>query len=191
MNLSELFSFFNKKKKKRQKGFANVTIGRKSYYGPGCAFIARDGGCIEIGKFCSIADNVTVINVNHNYNAVSTYPLAIRILKSKNIKEIERERIVGNVIIGNDVWIGSKAIILKGTNVGDGAIIGAGSLVTKSIPPYAIVAGNPAKIIRYRFNEDQIRGLLAIKWWNWSDEKIEKNIDVFYGSIDKFLEKYS
>ena len=94
-------------------------------------------------------------------------------------------------MICNDVWIGTNAIILKDVTVGDGAIIGAGSIVTKSVPPYSIVAGNPAKIVKYRFNNDEIEALLKIKWWEWPDHIIEKNIDNFYLPISQFIEKFS
>jgi acetyltransferase-like isoleucine patch superfamily enzyme len=85
----------------------------------------------------------------------------------------------GIIEIGNDVWIGTSAIILSGVKIGHGAVVAAGSIVTKSVPPYAIVGGNPAKIIKYRLSEEKIEELLEMKWWDWSEEKIKKNIDFF------------
>jgi acetyltransferase-like isoleucine patch superfamily enzyme len=96
----------------------------------------------------------------------------------------------GPVIIGNDVWVGAGAIILSGVSIGDGAIVAAGAVVTKDVPAYSIVGGNPARLIRFRFSEDQIAKLLSIGWWNWSEEKIRKNIDAFYGSADEFIQRF-
>lgn len=176
--------------RRSRKAQKNVYIGRGTYYCKGCSFTARDGGIIEIGNYCSIAGGVTIINVNHNYHSVSTYPFSVQLLKSKDYSEIVRDRIVGNVIIGNDVWIGTGAIILKDVNIGDGAVVGAGSVVTKSVPSYAIVAGNPARVIGKRFNDLQIKSLLRIKWWDWSDEAIQENVELFYLPIDEFIEKF-
>ncbi len=148
-----------------------------------------DGGKIKIGNYCSIATGVNIINVNHNYETVSTYPFSV--LRCKDKSKESRDRYVSDVIIGSDVWIGANAIILKGITVGNGAIVGAGSVVTKSVPPFAIVAGNPAKLIKYRFAENEIRSLQEIRWWEWSDKKIEENIDDFYLPINQFIEKYS
>jgi acetyltransferase-like isoleucine patch superfamily enzyme len=170
--------------------FNNVSLGRNTYYGKNCSFVARDGGEIRIGNFCSIADEVSIISVNHNYNTVSTFPLSIILLKSVDKELIARDRISGRVEIGNDVWIGTRSIILKGVNIGNGAIIGAGSVITKSVPPYAIVAGNSNKIIKYRFREDQIEALLKIKWWDWADEIIIKEMDSFYFPVERFITKY-
>lgn len=164
----------------------DVRIGRHSYYGRGCSFIAREGGFIEIGNFCSIAEFVTITNANHNYKTVTTFPLSL-MLKTKDISKIKRDRVVDNVIIGSDVWIGTKTIILKGVEIGHGAVIGAGSVVTKSIPPFAIASGVPAKVVKYRFEEDQIMALLTINWWDWPEEKILKKIDLFYLPIDGFI----
>lgn len=169
--------------------FRNVNIGRGTYYGQGCNFVSRDGGNITIGNYCSIAHGVKILNVNHNYESVSTYPFSV--LRSKDKLKASRDRDVGNVNIGNDVWIGIDAIILKGITVGDGAIIGAGSVVTKSVPPYAIVAGNPAKLIKYRFSKDEINSLLEIKWWYWTEKFIEDHIDDYYIPINQFIKKYS
>ena len=95
--------------------------------------------------------------------------------------------------IGNDVWIGARTIVMDGVNIGDGAIIAAGSVVTKDVPAYAIVGGAPAKLIKYRFDEKMINKLLDMKWWNWPDDKITKNIALFHipdlklEDIDRFL----
>lgn len=142
---------------------------------------------ITIGKFCSIAEEVVIIGAggaHHRYWTVANFPLEIRFAKREHRNEMHAVR------IGNDVWIGTRATILSGVRIGDGAIVGAGSIVTKDVPPYAIVAGAPAKLVRYRFRNEQIKELLKIKWWNWSLEEIVKNMD-YFEDIDEFTAKFS
>lgn len=120
--------------------------------------------------------------IRHNYQKLSTHPFTQ--LKSfgfipKNIEEENCKRIA----IGNDVWIGANASVLPGIVIGDGAVIGAGSVVTKNIPPYAIVAGNPAKIIKYRFNEKVIEKMKEWEWWNWPVDVIKDNLDLFSSEL--------
>lgn len=95
------------------------------------------------------------------------------------------------VIINNDVLIGAYTILLPGVTVGDGAIVGAGSVVTHNVPAYAVVAGVPAKILKYRYTKEQIDKLLKIAWWNWDGQKICDNMDYFYGKVDDFVEKFN
>jgi acetyltransferase-like isoleucine patch superfamily enzyme len=144
---------------------------------------------LVVGKFTMFATGVIILaGGEHNLERVTCYTL-------KNLFHISDDSDIdsaskGPVIIGNDVWVGANAIILSGVKIGDGAIIGAGSVVTKDIPPYAIVGGNPSQIIRYRFSEDRIAKLLKIAWWNWSEDKIAANIDYFYGNVDVFINKF-
>jgi len=137
-----------------------------------------DDAQYSVGKFCSIADDLKLfLSGNHRSDWVSTYPFPAFTETFPEAKGIEGFRLTrGNIVIGNDVWIGSHVTILSGVTIGDGAVVGAGSLVAKSVPPYAIVVGNPAKIIRYRFDEKTIEMLLKIQWWNWPIEKIKKNV---------------
>lgn len=130
-----------------------------------------------------------MVNVNHNFNSISTYPFSV--LWQDDRAKAARDRQVGNITIGNDVWIGTHAVILTDVEVGDGAIVGAGAVVTKSVPPYAIAAGNPARVIKYRFSEGEIRALLKIRWWEWPDEVIEQHMDDFYAPVDQFIRKFS
>jgi virginiamycin A acetyltransferase len=122
-----------------------------------------------IGKYCSIAQNFITLPYGHNYENVTTYPLRF-------ISGIDDTTVSKRINIGNDVWIGSNVIILGGVTVGNGSVIGAGSIVTKDVPPYAIVAGNPARIIKFRFNEDKIKYLLDLQWWDDPSvlEKVKK-----------------
>lgn len=163
----------------------HVKIG-KGTYGIGRNTLAFSHSKIEIGKYCSVGPEVRICtDVDHDPSLISTYPL-----KTFLLKRVEEDAISkGDINIGNDVWIGMRAIILGGVRIGDGAIIGAGAIVTKDVPPYAIVAGVPARIIRYRFGEKQIERLLEIRWWDWSEEKIKECLDLLYGDIDDFISK--
>jgi acetyltransferase-like isoleucine patch superfamily enzyme len=133
---------------------------------------------LSIGSFCSVADRVVVfLGGNHRTDWVTTYPFPALADRWETARGIEGHPATnGDVRIGNDVWIGSNATILSGVAVGDGAVIGADSCVTRSIPPYAIVAGNPAVVLRRRFDQSTIEALLEIRWWDWSDEKIADNV---------------
>lgn len=134
-----------------------------------------------IGKFCSIACGAKFLfnSANHRMTSLSTYPFPLFFeeweLEKKNVTESWDNK--GDIIVGNDVWIGYEALILAGVTIGDGAIIGARALVTKDVAPYTIVGGIPAKPIRKRFPEEIITELLKIEWWNWPEEKIAKNIE--------------
>lgn len=121
---------------------------------------------------------------------LSTFPLTH--LKKDGWKEKYRLPTKPSFVkIGNDVWIGARAIILPAVTVGDGAIIGAGAVITHDVPSYAVVGGVPAKILRFRFDKDQIEKLLRIAWWNWSEKKIVENLDYFYGDVYDFIKKFS
>ncbi len=144
---------------------------------------------LEIGNFCSIARGLNIIlGANHRMDWVSMSPINFLFNICPEINELSSK---GNVIIGNDVWIGTEVTILSGVTIGDGSVIGARSVVTKSVPPYTIVAGNPAKTIRKRFSDDIINKLLKIKWWNWDDEKIKQNAKLLLSpNMDEFIKKY-
>lgn len=145
-----------------------------------------------IGKFCSIACGAKFLfnSANHTMTSLSTYPFPLFFEEWKLEKEnvIEAWDNKGDIIIGNDVWIGYNSIILAGVIIGDGAIIGTNAVVTKDVPPYTIVGGVPARFIRKRFNDETIDKLLKIKWWNWSEEKISQNIKMIKsGYIEQFI----
>ena len=136
--------------------------------------IRGEGACF-IGKYCAIGYDVRIITSNHDYRFSN---LQIAMYEQFDFKK-KLEVIKGDVNIGNNVWIGDNVTILTGVFIGDGSIIGANSTVTKNVAPYSIVAGNPAKIIRYRFDEDIIRTMNEISWWNWDERKIRKNEKFF------------
>ncbi|MFT7604159.1 MAG: virginiamycin A acetyltransferase [Saprospiraceae bacterium] len=136
------------------------------------------GDKLIIGKFCMIASEVTFImnGANHLTKAITSYPFAIFGADWKNAMDGKNYPTKGNTIIGNDVWIGHKVTIMPGINIGDGVIIATNATVTKNVEPYAIVGGNPAKVIKMRFSKEEIDDLLKIKWWDWDIEKITKNV---------------
>lgn len=150
--------------------------------------IGRDSKvlCASIGKFSSISWNVTINARNHEVDKISThaFPYAAR-LGFVDSDDLKYEK----VFIGNDVWIGAGAIILPGISIGDGAVVGAGSIVTKDIEPYSIVAGNPAKVLRKRFCKEDVDSLMGIKWWDFPYCKIKENIDIFRDSDVKKIIK--
>lgn len=145
---------------------------------------------LVIGKFCSIACGAKFIftSANHSLKSLSTYPFPIFFeewdLDVANITDAWDNK--GNIIIGNDVWIGYEAVILSGVTIGDGAIIGTRAVVTKDVPPYTIVGGVPAKPIRKRFDDTTIAKLLELKWWDWSEKQIKSNLEIIQsGRIDE------
>lgn len=141
------------------------------------------GDKLIIGKFCQIASGVTFImnGANHLQDSVSTFPFAIFGEDWKDAMEGKSYPTKGNTEIGNDVWIGFDATIMPGVKIGDGAIIGSKSVVTKDVEPYSIVGGNPAKLIRKRFSEQRIEELLEMQWWDWPVDKITANLDKLTG----------
>ncbi len=174
-----------------EKTVFNGHIGFSSYIGVNSFIVAH------IGNFSSIGSDVKIIIGRHPTNEfVSTSPFFYSSIKSCP-RMIQKESVFCehkfveyggkkySCLIGNDVWIGSNAIILEGITIGDGAIVGAGAVVTKDVPPYAIVVGNPARIIRYRYSDAIIQKLLQIKWWNWDYAKIQQNLDLFF-DVEKF-----
>jgi virginiamycin A acetyltransferase len=136
------------------------------------------GDKLIIGKFCMIASDVKFImnGANHITESISSYPFAIFGEDWRNAMDGKNYPTKGDTVIGNDVWIGYNATIMPGIKIGDGAIIATNSTVTKDVEPYSIVGGNPAKEIKKRFSEVEIKKLLELKWWDWSIEKITENV---------------
>lgn len=157
---------------KKSKIAINTIIGRGSRInGPA---IIKGSGSTKIGNYCAIGDNLRVISSNHETTNVNLqYGLQKKIGLTPNKSK------KSNVEIGNNVWIGDSVIILAGVIIGNGAIIAAGSVVTKNIEPYSIFGGVPAKLIKYRFSKDKIIEIEKSKWWDWSLNKMKKNISFF------------
>lgn len=143
-----------------------------------------------IGKFCSIACGAKFLfnSANHTLGSLSTYIFPVLFeewgLPVEDIPKAWDNK--GDIVIGNDVWIGYEAIVMAGVTIGDGAIIGTRAVVTKDVPPYTIVGGIPAKPIRKRFDDETIKRLLALKWWDWPVEKIHRNLEnIQSGNLEK------
>ena len=168
----------------------NVEIGRySSFIGPGSDITARIHK-VTIGNFCSIARNCTIQEFNHITGRCTTYYINRNLINAAGRQKFiwegaEAEDIEsrGPVNIGNDVWVGAQSIILTGVTIGDGAVISANSTVTRDIPPFAIAAGSPAKIIKYRFDHEIIQRLDELEWWYWDDQTIRKNSALFNGPL--------
>ena len=155
------------------------TIGDYSYVGRNSRIIHAD-----VGKFCSISGDVKLGMATHTLDLLSTSPVFTECHNSTGFQWTKQQSIIPykRVIVGNDVWIGTDAMIMGGLTIGDGAVVGAGAIVTKDVPPYAIVAGVPARIVRYRFSEEFIKKLEELKWWNLSDGVLKDNIALFQSS---------
>jgi virginiamycin A acetyltransferase len=143
------------------------------------------GDKLIIGKFCALATGVKFImnGANHQMSGFSTYPFNIFGSGWERVTpKPEEVPFKGDTVIGNDVWIGYEAVIMPGVKIGDGAIVAAKSVVVKDVPPYAIVGGNPASLLRQRFPDEIIDALLEIAWWNWDIEKITRNLEKIVGA---------
>lgn len=157
---------------------SKVKVGRYTYGNINAITFNAENECLEIGNYCSIAENVTfLMSGEHNYKTLSTYPF-----KNKILKKGEECTGKGKIVIDDDVWIGYGATILSGVHIGQGAIIGAGTLVAKDVPPYAIYANG--KILKYRFEEEVINKMKNIDFSKINIEKIQEDIDVLYQEIN-------
>lgn len=157
----------------------NSTLGDYSYVGRNSRIIHAD-----VGKFCSISGSVRLGMGTHTLDKLSTSPIFTERRNSTGYQwtDVQTDNPFKRVTVGNDVWIGTCVMVMGGVTIGDGAVIGAGAIVTKDVPPYAVVAGVPAKLIRYRFNHEQICEILRHPWWNLSDSQLKKNIALFQRS---------
>jgi|TARA_B110000238_G_C16086170_1_gene421689 chloramphenicol O-acetyltransferase type B len=203
-----MFNFFKKKKLKKYKNYFlkdnlkediqknYAQIGDWTYGNPSVMRWGTDHKFI-VGKYSSIGPDVSILlGGNHRHDWITTSQLPAETFqayekfpKAKNIKNFIYSK--GDIVIGNDVWIGAKSIILSGSTIGDGAVIAAGSVVSGEVRPYSIVAGNPAREVKKRFDENIIKKLLIIKWWNFSDEKVNEFSELLCSdNIEIFLKKF-
>ncbi len=173
---------------KKAKGILNAIFEGQNAVPEGCSFSGNIklgyrttlgtsnilSGNVQIGKYCQLGMNVAIISTNHPISNLSTY-INTRLFTNLSELKIQKE-----ILIGNDVWIGHGVVILGGVTVGNGAIIAAGSIVTKSIEPYTIVAGNPAKAIRMRYCQNIIQEIEGLQWWDKSDDELAKLKPLFF-----------
>jgi virginiamycin A acetyltransferase len=150
---------------------------------------------VKLGKYNSIGRECNFfLHANHRPDWVTTSsqlwgPVTHEIAQMH--MEMGHPSCKGDIIVENDVWIGAKATIMSGVKIGNGSVVGSGSVVTKDVPPYAIVVGNPAVVVKYRFTEEQIQKLLDISWWSWDEEKIRDNaMNMWSSDIEVFIEKH-
>ncbi len=164
-----------------------ITAGKMSYHNGG--FIVQGTQNVKIGSYCAFGENIRILTDNHDYN----YPVLQYSFYYKNFSKghpgiiknpPNKERTKGGVEIGSDVWIGHNTTILSGVNIGNGAILGTGCIVTKDIEPYSIVSGIPAQKIKMRFSKEIIDFLQEIQWWNWSENQIKMNEKFFYQNLN-------
>jgi phosphonate metabolism protein (transferase hexapeptide repeat family) len=170
---------------------AECELGDYSYIERGAELIYA-----SIGKFCAIASNVRINALNHPIERVSQHKITYRpneyFLYAKVDKDFRAERQKARVVIGHDVWIGHGAVIMPGITIGTGAVVAAGAVVTKDVGTYEIVAGVPARRLRWRFKKKVREGLLALAWWDWPHDRLGRAVeDMKALSPEAFLEKYS
>lgn len=144
-------------------------------FGPG---IFKGSAKIAIGRYCAVGHGVRMISSDHRTDHVN---LQIRLQKRLGFGDLDVAR--GPILVGNNVWIGDAAILLSGVSVGDGAVIGAGAVVTRDVPPFAIVAGSPARVIRMRFSEQEIARISELAWWDWPEEEMRAHEELFLETI--------
>ncbi|WP_281231906.1 CatB-related O-acetyltransferase [Flavobacterium gelatinilyticum] len=180
-------------------------IGNKTYDNGAFVWKWYDNSNITIGKYCSIANDVNFICDSgfHTESEITSFPLFHEVLEKddeviinnisytvKDLKEKLKPK-KANIVIGNDVWIGMNVTVLPRVKIGNGVTILAGAVVSDDIPDYAIAGGVPAKVIKFKHNQEDIDDLNKISWWDWSDEKVKLNVNDFYVSIDEFIKKHS
>lgn len=166
--------------------YGNISFGNfTSVFGAGTV-LSSILSEIKIGNFCSIGQNVNIQDSGHRIDKISSYFMGRNVFGREIIDDVTTR---GDVNIEDDVWIGSNSVVLSGVTIGRGSVIGAGSIVTKDIPRYSIVFGNPARVIRKRFSDETISYLEGLKWWIWSVDKLKLNEDLFFIDIDNSVIK--
>lgn len=176
----------------QQKDYEQYKIGRGTYGNPKVDNWGKMA-TLEIGAFCSFARGVTImVSGEHRPGLVTTFPLVEYLLPTPFFRKggSGQNYSRGDVKIGSDVWVGIDAVIRSGVTIGHGAVIGMRAVVTHDVPPYAVVAGVPARILKYRFPAEQRERLLRVAWWDWPDERIREFMPLLMSDrVDEFLEK--
>lgn len=186
MQVGRAVKDFFKKKKSWSDGYE---VGRGTYGKP-LVHSWGEPSTLKIGKFCSISGNVHILlGGNHRTDWITTYPFPVFWDNAKHTTDQSISK--GDVSIGNDVWIGMGAMILSGVTIGNGAVIGASAVVSKDVPSYSIVAGNPAVVVKKRFPDEDISALEKIQWWDWDDSKIKAAMHLLLNNKVKELESFS
>ncbi|TWI57397.1 acetyltransferase-like isoleucine patch superfamily enzyme [Pseudomonas duriflava] len=178
--IDSLSQLFKRKKKEPNKLLRNQTRMQGRYpgyqfgvgtYGRPCISDWKEGSTLEIGNYCSIAEGVHFyLGGHHRTDWLSSFPFPAFIEEAKGVPDFGGTH--GDIIVGSDVWLCSQAIILSGVKIGHGAVVAAGSVVTKDVPPYTVVGGNPARVIKKRFNDETCEFLLASRWWEWPESEV-------------------
>lgn len=165
-----------------------VHVGEHTYGAPAVRWWGEEAG-LRVGRYGSIARDVVIfLGGNHRVDWITTYPFSALAPWKRLTGPMPHPATRGDVVIGNDVWLGEGCTILSGVSIGDGAVVAARAVVARDVPPYAIVAGNPARVIRYRFAERQVDALLALAWWNWDDARVASNlVHLLSGDVDALL----
>jgi acetyltransferase-like isoleucine patch superfamily enzyme len=163
-----------------------VIVGPNTYGYPRLLTYVHGRECLRAGNYCSLGGSY-LLGGQHGVDRVTTYPHRIN-FRMEGAGEDGFPTPTGDTIVGSDVWTCEDSLVMSGITIGDGAIIAAGAVVTKDVPPYAIVGGNPAQLIRYRFDEAQIEALLEIRWWDWPEERVRAAVPLLAGDdVDAFI----
>ena len=163
-----------------------LVLGTRSYGRPRILTDVHGRERLIVGNYSGL-DGTWILGMNHGPRRVSWFPLRIHLEMEGNYDDYPVP--MGDTIVGNDVWTTENCLVMSGVKIGDGAIVAAGAVVTKDVPPYAIVGGNPAKLIRYRFTEEQIAALLEIRWWDWPEDHVRAAVPYLESEdVDAFIE---
>lgn len=167
---------------------SRITVGDYSYFDQHLSLaVFTPNDRIEIGKYCSLAKDVVIFGGgNHITTRATTFPFRWLSAEADPEERYTDAKSKGATLIGHDVWIGYGATILSGVKIGHGAVVGAQAVVSKDVPAYAIVVGNPAKVIRYRFKPEAVERLLEMAWWDWESAKVAANLDFLYTNPDEW-----
>jgi acetyltransferase-like isoleucine patch superfamily enzyme len=173
-----------------RRGF--LFMAEHSYGKPTVHVYAGDQRCVRVGRFCSLASGVEFfVGGMHRADWISTYPFRVRFDLPGALTDGQPHS-RGDIEIGNDVWIAAGATILSGVTIGDGAVVGAGAVVSRDVRPYSVVAGNPAREVRRRFDDEAVDQLLKLAWWDWPLERILENVDALSSpDIAQFISRFS